>query len=141
MAAAAAITPRVRLMAVCDGVRESKAEDGVFNLKGVRRRIVATSFPYVPARLWLFLQLSSSRQGVFPSYVRIVNDRTDKCVFHAKIDPTPTFEDTDQFWATRDSIRCSFPAAGRYTVQVWFFQEQGTDVLKGEYPLNVVEGA
>jgi len=87
MAAAAAITPRVRLMAVCDGVRESKAEDGVFNLKGVRRRIVATSFPYVPARLWLFLQLSSSRQGVFPSYVRIVNDRTDKCVFHAKSIP------------------------------------------------------
>jgi len=26
---------------------------------------------------------------------------------------------------------------GRYTVQVWFYQEQGSDVLKAELPFSV----
>jgi hypothetical protein len=34
-------------------------------------------------------------------------------------------------------FKCSFPEEGRYTVQVWFFQEQGSDVLKGEMPFFV----
>jgi hypothetical protein len=28
--------------------------------------------------------------------------------------------------------------AGRYMVQIWFFQEHGSDVLKGELPLSLV---
>jgi hypothetical protein len=36
-------------------------------------------------------------------------------------------------------LRCSFPHAGRYTVQVWFYQEQGSDVLKGELPFFIAE--
>ena len=39
--AAAVLTPRVRLMTVCDGVRESKTEAGVYHVKGLRQRIVA----------------------------------------------------------------------------------------------------
>jgi hypothetical protein len=39
--AAAALTPRVRIMAICDGVRESKTEAGVFHLKGVRQWMIA----------------------------------------------------------------------------------------------------
>jgi hypothetical protein len=34
-------------------------------------------------------------------------------------------------------LRCAFPHAGRYTVQVWFYQQQGNDVLKGELPFAV----
>jgi len=40
MMTAAALTPRVRLMAVCDGVRESKTEAGAFHLTGVRQVIM-----------------------------------------------------------------------------------------------------
>jgi hypothetical protein len=36
-------------------------------------------------------------------------------------------------------LRCSFPYAGRYTVQVWFYQEQGSDVLKAELPFLVAK--
>jgi hypothetical protein len=31
-----------------------------------------------------------------------------------------------------------FPKTGAYSVQVWFFQEQGSDVLKGELPFIVL---
>jgi len=135
--AAVALMPRVRMMAICDGVRESKIEPGVFHLKGVRQGITAEAFPFTPSRLWLFLLLSSPRPGVFPGYVRVLNDKTEKIIFYAHLEPPPTFEEDEPYWATRVPIRCSFPEEGRYTVEVWFFQKQGTDVLKGEHPFFV----
>jgi hypothetical protein len=38
-----ALTPRVRILAICDGIRESTAEAGVFYLKGVRQAITGRS--------------------------------------------------------------------------------------------------
>jgi hypothetical protein len=136
--AAATLTPRVRVMAVCDGVRESNTEAGVFHLKGVRQRIMASAFPFIPSRLWLFLLLSSHRPGEYPAYVRVINDRTDKAIFYAKLTPKPAF-DADEILAGRFRISCLFPEPGRYMVQVWFFQERGSDVLKGELPFFVVQ--
>ena len=63
---AAALTPRVRLVTVCDRVRESVTEAGVYHLRGVRQSIVAPAFPFVASRLWLFLVLSSPRPGTYP---------------------------------------------------------------------------
>jgi hypothetical protein len=40
-----------------------------------------------------------------------------------------------EFIAMRPRLKCSFPEAGRYVVEVCFFQEQGSDVVKGELPL------
>jgi|SRR5260370_25268673 len=135
--AAAALMQRVRIMAICDGVRESKIEAGVFHLKGVRQGITAGAFPFAPSRLWLFLLLSSPRAGVFPAHVRVVDEQTEKILFYGHLEPPPTFEANDESWATRATIRCSFPDEGRYTIQVWFFQEQGSDVLKGELPFFI----
>jgi hypothetical protein len=133
----AALTPRVRIMAICDGVRESKVEAGVFHLKGVRQAMTARGFPFVPSRLWLFVFLSSPRGGEFPGYVRVVNERTDRVVFHGHLEPRPRFGVDGGSWAIRYPIRCSFPEQGNYSVQVWFFQERGSDVLKGEMPFAV----
>lgn len=133
--AAAALTPRVRMMAVCDRVRENKAEAGVFDLRGVRQGLRAAAFPFVPRQLWLFLLLSNPRPGVYPGYVVIGHDRSDKKIFFAHLDPTPTFAADGEFWATRARLRCSFPEAGRYTIQVCFFRQEGADVVKGEMPL------
>ena len=135
--AAAALTPRVRLLAICDGIRESQTEAGVFHLRGVRQGIMADAFPFIPSRLWLFLLLSSHRPGDYPGYVRVLHDRTDKTIFYGKLAPPLTFEANDDFLAGHVRLRCSFPEAGRYAVQVWFFQEQGSDVLKGELPFSV----
>jgi hypothetical protein len=141
MPAAAALTPRVRIMAVCDAVSESKIEPGVFDLKRVRQEIVADVFPFAPSRLWLFLVLSCPRPGVYPGTVAVVNDQTDRTVFFGELSPVPTFHEETEFLSVPIRLRCSFPAAGRYTAQLWFFQEQGRDVLKGELPFYVKEGA
>jgi hypothetical protein len=137
--AAAVLTPRVRLMTVCDGVRESKVEPGVFHVKGLRQRIVGRALPFVPLRLWLFLVFSSFRPGEFPGYVLLINDETDKTVLYGDLTPHPKFEANEETVANVTRLRCSFPQPGRYTVQVWFFQEQGPDVLKGELPFTVSE--
>ena len=96
--------------------------------------MTAEAFPFTPARLRLFLLLSSPHPGVFPGYVRVVNEQTDKIIFYAHLEPPPTFGEDEPYWATGVPIGCSFPEEGRYTVEVWFFQNQGIDVLKGEYP-------
>jgi hypothetical protein len=137
--AGAVLTPRVRLMTVCDRVRESNTEPGVYHLRGVRQSIVVQVFPFVAFRLWVFLVLSSHRPGTYPGYIRVLDDGTDKAIFFAHLVPHPRFEGNDQTLAAVARLRCSFPRAGRYTIQVWFYQEQGSDVLKGELPLSVAK--
>jgi hypothetical protein len=136
--AAAAMTPRVRLATVCDRVRESLTEVGVYHLRGVRQRIMAPAFPFAASRLWLFLVLSSHRPGTYPGSVRVIDEGTDKAIFFAHLAPHPRFEASDDTLAAAARLRCSFPHAGRYGVQVWFNQEQGSDVLKAELPLAVI---
>jgi hypothetical protein len=134
---AAALTPRVRMIAICEGVRKSKTEENVFHLKGVRQGISAKTLPFVAPHLWLFVLLSSPRIGEFPCYVRVINDRTNKAIFYAHVEPRPAFVAEGGMCASSARIRCSFPEEGRYTVEVWFFQEQDSDVLKGEMPFTV----
>src|SRR4029079_12733553 len=91
--AAASVTPRVRLMAVCDRVRESNLEAGVYHVKGLRQRTAAPAFPFAPSRLWLLLVFSSPRAGVFPGYVLVVHDPTDKSILYGPLTPPPAFEE------------------------------------------------
>jgi hypothetical protein len=113
-----ALTPRVRLMTVCDRVRESTTEAGVYHLRGVRQETVAQRFPFAAFRLWLFLVLSSPRPGSYPGYIRVLDDGTDKALFFAHLAPDPSFEGHEQTLAAVARLRCAFPHAGRYTVQV-----------------------
>jgi len=136
---AIALLPRIRIMAICDGIKESKIETGVFHLKGVRHSIFTEGFPLVPDRLWLFLVFSCPRPGRHPCYVRILNDRNGRTVFSSYLRPMPTFAVDRELSINRARIRCAFPEAGTYAVQVWFFQKHGNDVLKGEMPFSVFE--
>lgn len=134
---AAALTPRVRMMAICDRVRESRIEAGVFDLKGVRQQMIADAFPFAPRRLRLFLVLSSPQAGEFPWYVRVIHDRTDRAIYYSYLAPRPTFDADNGLFRGRAGIRCSFPEEGQYTVQVSFFRAEGNDVIKGELPFFV----
>jgi hypothetical protein len=140
MGVAAALTPRVRTMVICDRLRESKTEAGVFDLKGVRPSIFANAIPFSRRKLWLFMHLSSPRSGLFPGYVRVVNDDNNKTVFYAHLDPIPVFDVGSGIMAVYSRIRYSFPEPGKYSVQVWFFQEVEADVLKGEMSFEVMPG-
>jgi hypothetical protein len=119
--AAAVLTPRVRVLVVCDRVRPRDEADA-FDLKGVRYQIRADSFPFAPRRLGLFLLLSSLRRGRFPGYVKVVEDRTDRAIFYGQIEPAPTFDGANPFLPVYLPVRCRFPSAGPYTFQVWFFR-------------------
>src|SRR5437763_586557 len=111
--AAVALTPRVRIMAICDGVRESKTEAGVFHLKGLRQSIGADFFPFRPRRLCLFLLLSSPEAGEFPGHVRVVNDQTDKTVFFGHLNPNPKFSYAQEKIACIVNLGCNFPEEGQ----------------------------
>jgi hypothetical protein len=135
--AAAALTPRVRMMTLCDGVRESKTEAGVFHLKGSRQGISAGSFPFFREPLWIFLLLSSPHNGEYPCNLRIVNGHTEKSVYYSHVNPRPTFAAEGEWWAYYAPIRCTFPEPGWHRVELSFFQAQGKDIVKGEIPFLV----
>jgi len=137
--ATVALFPRVRTMGICDGLRRNRIEPGVFDLKNVRQRITVETFPFVPHRLWLYSLLWNERVGQFPGHILVANERTDKTIFIAKLTPTPTFHQVSEFLVVPLRIRCSFPEAGRYVFQVWFYNHYGSDVLKGEMPFDVVQ--
>ena len=76
---------------------------------------------------------------MYPGYLRVVSDRTDRAIFYSHLSPTPNFQANVDFLALRLRIRCSFAEPDRYTVQVCFFQERGSDVVKGELPFLLVQ--
>lgn len=135
---AAALTPRVRTLMVCDGVRASRVEESVFHLRGARFQLRAGSFP-LRRRLQLFLILSSPRPGTFPGYVKVIDDSTDRTIYYGRIEPPPQFPPDADLLPLVLPITVRFPQAGRYTVQVWFFQETAADILKMEQPFDVLE--
>ena len=61
----AALTPRVRTLVVCDGIRASRIEENVFHLRGARLHVSAPRFP-ARRRLRLFVVLSSPRPAYYP---------------------------------------------------------------------------
>lgn len=134
----AALTPRVRNLVVCDGVRASRAEESVFHLLGTRYHLRADFFP-LRRRLRLFLILSSPRPGRFPGYVKVIDDSNDRTVYYGQIDPSPRFPAGADLLPVVLPVTVRSPQAGRYTLQVWFFQETAADVLKLEQPFDVLE--
>jgi hypothetical protein len=135
--AAAALTPRVRVMLVCDGLRASRLEEGVFDLRGARHHIRAASFPFRPRRLWLYLVLSNRRRGRYPGYVRITDDQSERAVFQSNFEAVFQ-EDLGLVWIPM-RLKCTFPHQGQYTLQIWFFQDARADVVKGEQSFIVLE--
>jgi hypothetical protein len=133
---AAALTPRVRILVVCDEVIASDTEAGVFTLEGVRQHLLAASFPW-PARLGLFLLLSSARKGTYQGKVVIVNESTDRVIRYVKLEAR--FDEDNEFFALGLQFGdCEFPEPGSYTFQVWFSARDGQEVMKGEHPFHVL---
>lgn len=134
----AALIPRVRTLVVCDGVRASRREESVFHLRGTRYHLRADSFP-LRRRLRLFLILSSPRPGRFPGYVKVIDDSDDRVVYYGRIEPPPRLPAGADLLPLVLPVTVRFPRAGRYIVQVWFFQERAADVLKMEQPFDILE--
>jgi hypothetical protein len=133
----AALTPRVRIMVICEEVIASDTEPGVFTLEGVRQFLSATSFPW-PAPLSLFLLLSSARRGTYAGKVLMIHDATDRTIRYVKFEVE--FQRNNEVLPVGvDLDRCEFPQPGGYTFQVWFAAKKGADALKAEQPFDVLQ--
>ena len=134
--AAAALTPRVRTIVICDDISASLTENGVFTLQGIRLRLEAASFP-CRAAFVLFLLLSCARKGRYAGKVLVVNEREDRPIRYAKF--LPTFrEDNELLPFYVDVGECVFPEPGHYNFEVYFSARDGGEALKGEHPFTVL---
>ncbi len=133
---AAAITPRVWAILVADEVLPSEIEPEVFSLEGLRKELRAESFPH-SATLSVLLVLSSARKGSFEGKVQIIDDDEDRCVRYKKIIAEFGHEN-DIIFLPIEAGPCTFPAPGRHWVKVTFTAPGGTEVLKGEFPIQVL---
>lgn len=134
--AAAALTPRVRIMVVCDDVTASNTEDGVFTLEGVRQRIYAPSLP-CQKDLHVYLLVACPRRGRYEGAVGVVNSETTRLVRWAPFDVT--FRDAnDLVPVIVDVVNCPFPEASAYTFEIWFTTRNGDAAQKGELPFHVI---
>ncbi len=132
---AAALTPRVRTLILCDEVIESDIEPGVMTLEGVRQQFFARAFPLL-APLTLYLELFSPRDGNFPGHILIVNEHEDKTIRYTKFEVE--FDEANQTVAFDVELGdCQFPTPGAFSIQVWFSSTVGQDVLKGERLINI----
>ena len=140
MSAAAVLTPRVRVMVICDAVRESKIETDVFDLNAFgnripqgRCRLSRRSFGYfwfcrvrVPARSQAISGLSMTGPKK-PCSMDIWILARRSTLTQERRRSVPRFG-------------APFPEDGTYSVQVWFFRAEGSDVLKGEMPFSIKTG-
>jgi hypothetical protein len=133
---AAALTPRVRILAACDEVTASDTEAGVFTLEGVRQHLRAESFP-CRFRPSLFLLLSSPRKGTYRGRVLLIHERTDHTLRYVGF--LATFEgDNELLPLYLDVGDCALPQPGLYTFQVWFTAANGAEALKAEHPFHAL---
>jgi hypothetical protein len=133
---AAALTPRVRILAVCDEALPSEIEESVFTLEGVRQGFIAGSLPCIRA-LNVYLLLSYPRSGRFEGEVKLVLVDEDKTIRISKF--------TADFVAASSSLAlavdlgdCTFPKPGAYSVEIRFLTSSGA-VLKAEQSFLVWE--
>ncbi len=137
--AAAAITPRVRILALCDEVLPSDLEIDVFTLEAVRQHVIAERFPWL-CRLCVYLLLSSARKGNYPSKLLVVDNNHPERRVVRYLKHSVVFREDNEHLAHILAIEnIAFPQAGHYTFEVWFEARDGTEALKGEHPFRVLE--
>jgi hypothetical protein len=136
---AAALTPRVRILVVCDEVIASDLEDGVYSLEGVRHEVFASAFPHRRS-LSLYLLLSSPRIGVFTCIPTVTNEGETGLV-RLRAVRVGVAEENEPVAISIDLGEVEFPEPGRYVFQVWFASQAGVEVLKGEQALRVHQQA
>lgn len=135
---AAAITPNVKGIVVCDEVFGSDVEANVFTLEGVRHEFVASSFPH-DHTYWLFLHLESARAGTWNGNVRFIHNETAREA--RRVPLRLNFDQLEQNVGHAILVpNGRFPLPGLYNIEVWFWDQQGREVLKGERTFHLIEG-
>jgi hypothetical protein len=131
-----ALTPRVRVLVVCDEVIPSDLEAGVFHLEGVRqyRRAGAASFQ---APLSLFLVLSCPRRGDYPGWIVLIEEDTELTV--SSFEFTASLEEDNELLPLSVDLG-EWPSLepGRFRFEVWLSDRRGGFALKAECPFFIL---
>jgi hypothetical protein len=136
MSAAAALTPRIRTIVLCDEIVPSEIEADVYTLIGVRHELLAVTFPY-DAVLSVYLLMSCPRSGRYPGQILVSDDEQDKCVRYVPFDAVFS-EDYHVFPLAVELGQVRFKQSGSYTVQVRFRFSPDEAPTRGEYFFKVV---
>ncbi len=127
------VLPRVHAIVLCDRIEDVSDEEDVFNLRGVRTRLVADAFPYTHPRLYVYLQLTG-HLGSASGAVVVVHARTDQELARQVLPPIQ-FRGPLVLLPVYLRIRnCTFPEAGIYFIQTLF-----DDKLLGERFFELIE--
>lgn len=125
------VLPRVQAMVVCDAIKESEEEAGVYQLSGVRCAMDVPSFPALRPRIGVLAQVSG-HAGIAALRLGINRAETDE-MLHISAPKETTFSGPLSPVTVVFRLRnCVFPAPGVYYVQL--FHETK---LIGERPLIV----
>ncbi len=111
------VLPRVQAMVVCDAIRESDDEIGVYHLGGVRTSLEVPAFPALCPRLAVFVQMSGHR-GEAACSVGVRHAATDEIVYQTKPKPIAFLDPTLVVPAVFRLRNCVFPAAGLYYIGI-----------------------
>ncbi len=129
-----ALTPRVRVLLVCDDIQPSEDEENVFHLWGTRYQMFADAFP-VWCQLRVFLIVSHVHPGRYPAYVSVIDERAEESLFDGRI--VAEFSEDGGYCAFDMPVSIEFPSEGRYWVQVAFGSDVRSAILKKEEPFHV----
>src|SRR5262249_4361569 len=113
----AALFPRVHAMVVCDEIERVAGQDGVYNLRGVRTRIMPGQYPYVHPKLCVYMHVSG-RQGNATFHLKVIAAADDAVVASTpekRTDLEGPLVLVPVRWYIR---RCRFPQPGLYYIQV-----------------------
>jgi hypothetical protein len=133
---AAALTPRVRAMVVCDEVMPSETEGSVYRLEGVRVHVNSASFPY-RRTFHVFMLLGSARRGIFPGWIRVVHSN-GRTIRYKKF--RAAFQQNNELLPLYvDIANCIFQLPGEHAFEVWFAASEGEAAQKGELPFFLYE--
>jgi hypothetical protein len=125
------VLPRVQAMVVCDALKESDEESGVYHLNGVRTAMEVPSFPALRPRLGVFAQMSG-HAGHAKLQIVINRIETDENIYQSAPKEFSFSGPTSLVMVVFRFRNCVFPAPGVYYVQM--FHE---DKLIGERALDV----
>ena len=130
----AALTPRVRIMVVCDDVIPNEIEDGVFTLENVRQHVSADTFPCF-LEFSVFLLLSCPQPGDYPGLLLIRDARAG--IIHSQRFPVTIDQVNELNPFFLDMGPFEFTEPGQYAFEVWFLDDSQLYAQKGEQPFFI----
>jgi hypothetical protein len=109
---------RVHVLILCDDVEEFSNGEELFDLRGVRTQVSASSFPYVHPQLCIYLQITG-HAGIASGRIVVVHEASDEESFQVPIEEFQLSGPLDVIPMWVRISDCEFPEPGVYWFEVF----------------------